>query len=111
MVRTGDGELVLVDWTGAGQAPRICALGLLLSYTGASPALVDAIVDGYRRHVVLEPEELDRLPDSIRAFGAILACWGIVYWGSPPDRAVHEIAAGRRRAATIAGQARIAFAR
>ena len=111
VVRTGDGELVLVDWTGAGQAPRICALGLLLSYTGASPALVDAIVDGYRRHVVLEPEELDRLPDSIRAFGAILACWGIVYWGAPAGGALQEIAAGRHRAAAIAAQASTAFTR
>lgn len=105
-IRAPDGGLVLVDWTGAGAAPRIQSLGLLLACTGGNPLLVDAVMRGYRQHVTLEAEERERLPDAIRGFGLVLACWGIVYFGSSPHSVVAGLAAGRTLASTIAGRAR-----
>jgi Ser/Thr protein kinase RdoA (MazF antagonist) len=104
------GDIVLVDWTGAGTAPRVCALGLLLSCAGADLELVDAIVSGYRDHVQLEREELDRLPDSVRAFALILAAWGVVYWNAPVAPVISRVAPARRHAAAIAARTREAFA-
>src|SRR4051812_19592151 len=106
VIKTPDGGLVLVDWTGAGDAPRVISLGLLLSTSGGSLDLVDAVMAGYREHVQLEPEELSRLPDSIRAFALILDCWGIVYWGAPATAALQQVEPARERAAAIAQRAR-----
>jgi Ser/Thr protein kinase RdoA (MazF antagonist) len=76
MIQTPGGRVVLFDWDGAGQGPRIAALGVLL-YTCAiqppfgppvapDPSRVDAIMRGYTRHTSLSPEEEARLPDAIR---------------------------------------------
>ncbi|MGZ4351225.1 MAG: phosphotransferase family protein, partial [Solirubrobacteraceae bacterium] len=56
VVAPGDGTMVLIDWSGAGQAPRACALGFLLWSVGfgGDLARVDRAVDGYRRRV--QPE-------------------------------------------------------
>jgi Ser/Thr protein kinase RdoA (MazF antagonist) len=110
VIKTPAGGLVLVDWTGAGSAPRIVALGLLLSTTAGDLNLVDAVVAGYRAHVALESDELARLPDSIRAFELILACWGIIYWGAPPTRTLQGVASARERSAAIAVRVRERFA-
>lgn len=61
-IPTPDERLVIVDWAGAGRGPRLWSLGFLLWAAGArSLRLVDVVVSRYRRHVVLEPEELARL--------------------------------------------------
>jgi Ser/Thr protein kinase RdoA (MazF antagonist) len=105
---TPGGDVVLVDWTGAGTAPRVSALGLLLSSTGANPTLIDAVLEGYTSTVAtpLTAEELDRLDDAIRGFGFVLACWGIVYWGAPASQVAHGVAPGRSFARAIADRAR-----
>src|SRR5262249_47590227 len=60
---TQNRELVPIDWTGAGAGPRVHALAfLLLSAVSHSPARapasrVDAVIEGYRRHITLYDEE------------------------------------------------------
>jgi len=63
LLATGDGHLVLIDWTGAGRAPRAHALAFLLltavresRWNPKSPN-VDAVLDGYREHVRLTDDE------------------------------------------------------
>ena len=60
---TPEGEIVAIDWTGAGYGPRVHALAFLLlsavsrSRWKAQSSRVDAVIDGYRRHVTLDEEE------------------------------------------------------
>lgn len=103
-----DGEgIVLVDWTGAGTAPRVVSLGLLLSSTGGVPASVDAVMAGYASSGgSLTATELDRLDDAVLGFGFVLACWGIVYFGAPAPQVVATLAASRVTARAIADRVR-----
>ncbi len=78
VIVSADGP-VLIDWTGAGCGPRILPLGTLLTCAGGDERLVEAIIDGYGRHIQLEPEEIARLPDAIRGFGMIVDCWSAVF--------------------------------
>src|SRR5438132_101151 len=82
--------------TRAGSAPRIGALGWLLSTTGGNASLIDAVALGYRSHVRLTDDELSRLPDSLRAFHFVLDCWGIVYWGTPAAPVAAKVAPARQ---------------
>jgi Ser/Thr protein kinase RdoA (MazF antagonist) len=109
---TPDGHVVLVDWTGAGTAPRVLTLGWLLSTTGGRAELIDAVLTAYASTVdtPLTTLELDRLEDAIRGFGFVLGCWGIAYWGAPASQVVSGVAPGRSVARTIADQARQAVA-
>ena len=68
--------MVLVDWTGAGRAPRVWSLALLLLSAAArgGPRL-ERVVGGYSEHVHLEPEELLRLPKVMRARPVVLEAW------------------------------------
>lgn len=73
---TPRGEIVLVDWEGAGLGPAIIDLGFLLAscVTEApwkpplppEPARIEALVAGYRRHRQPTEVELGRLADAIR---------------------------------------------
>ena len=112
VMRTPDGGYVLVDWTGAGTAPRVSGLGLLLSSTGGNPSLVDSVMASYLATLgdALEPAELDRLEDAIRGFGFVLGCWGVIYWGAPASQVVAGLAPTRAFARAIADRARQATA-
>ncbi len=84
-----NGPAVLIDWAGAGQGPRIAALGLLLySCAVASPGdhpgerqpdlsqlrnAVDAVIEGYCRFSFPTTEELAYLPDAIRVRPAVIS--------------------------------------
>jgi len=84
-VLTPEGEVVLIDWEGAGFGPAIIDLGFLLSSCDISvpwtpplppdPARLRAIIAGYRQHRQLNTAELARLPDAIHfralVFGAV----------------------------------------
>lgn len=82
-IRRPDGQIELIDWAGAGIGPRIAALGVLLSGAvltgldrtgdGCDLARVDAVAEGFRRHVHLEPEEIARMVDAIRFRPLVLA--------------------------------------
>jgi Ser/Thr protein kinase RdoA (MazF antagonist) len=71
-----DGEVILIDWDGAGLGPAVLDLGFLLitadTYTpdvptlGTSNARVNAIVDGYCGYRLPDQAELEQLADAIR---------------------------------------------
>jgi Ser/Thr protein kinase RdoA (MazF antagonist) len=109
-LRTADGETVLVDWTGAGSAPRILGLGVLLSGTGGNETLIGAAVDGYRSRIDLDADELGRLVDAVRGFGLVLNCWGIVFFGTPPSHVVLGLPFARSAAEAVAAATRRALA-
>jgi Ser/Thr protein kinase RdoA (MazF antagonist) len=52
---------VAINWKSAGLGPRLADFAWLMWGTWRDPALVEAAVSGYRRHVDLTDEELDRL--------------------------------------------------
>ena len=107
MLVPGSDEIVLVDWTGAGTAPRVTGLGLLLSSTGGVPTSVDAVLAGYASSgQALTGPELERLDDAVLGFGFVLACWGIAYFGAPAAQVVSTLAASRDSARAIANRVR-----
>jgi hypothetical protein len=58
------GNLVFLGWAGAGRGPRLAALAWLLkTAANGSPAsdYISAVAQGYREHVRLTDDELDRL--------------------------------------------------
>jgi Ser/Thr protein kinase RdoA (MazF antagonist)/predicted enzyme related to lactoylglutathione lyase len=68
--------LVVVDWTGSGQGPRLWPLAFLLFAEGAKNLRrVDLVLEGYRRHIELEPEEVARLADVVRARFVVIQAW------------------------------------
>jgi aminoglycoside phosphotransferase (APT) family kinase protein len=71
------GNLVIVGWSGSGRGPRLCALAWLLRTAAHDPTAVDyinAVVRGYREHVQLTDEELDRLPGVINMVPLWMSC-------------------------------------
>ncbi len=113
VVAPGDGRMVLVDWSGAGVAPRAYALAFLLWSVGfgGDLARVDRAVDGYRRQVTPEPEELARLDTLVAARPMLFEAWGFATGRAPLADAARGVTAVRERAAAIAARARAAFAR
>jgi Ser/Thr protein kinase RdoA (MazF antagonist) len=115
VIATPDARLVLIDWTGAGRGPRLGPLAVLiwsgaLEKGGWSPERVDAVVAGYRSHVHLQEDELERLADVMRVRPLIFACWRYRHailagkqpdgteWWWPSDELVEKIAARARAA-------------
>ena len=98
VVATPDG-MVLVDWAGAGRGPRLWSLAFLL-YTEAAkePRRAGAVLRGYREHVTLEAEELDRLGTVAQARPLILSAWAVSTGHATPTQAL--TAATRRRELT-----------
>jgi hypothetical protein len=69
------GNLVIVGWAGSGRGPRLPALAWLLRTAAEGSAEhVDAVMRGYREHVQLTDEELDRLPGVLNMRPLWLAC-------------------------------------
>ncbi|MBO0823286.1 MAG: phosphotransferase [Actinobacteria bacterium] len=69
------GNLVIVGWAGSGRGPRLPALAWLLR-TAAEGSMesIDAVMRGYREHVQLTDEELERLPGVLNMRALWLAC-------------------------------------
>lgn len=80
VVTNPQGELVPIDCTGAGRGPRIRSLATLLSLAvtrhprGPRLDMAAAAAAGYREHVRLSPEEIDRLPGAMLNPVTALAC-------------------------------------
>jgi aminoglycoside phosphotransferase (APT) family kinase protein len=92
-ITTAEGNVVIVDWAGSGRGPRLWSLGFLLWAAGMrSPKLLDIVVTRYRRHVTLEPGELERLAGAIKARPLLIDCWSVAH--------------GRKSAAEVAGSLR-----
>jgi aminoglycoside phosphotransferase (APT) family kinase protein len=49
-----------INWTSAGRGPRLADFAWLMWGTWRDPASIDAAVNGYRQHIELTDEELDR---------------------------------------------------
>jgi methyltransferase (TIGR00027 family) len=103
------GELVLVDWAGVGRGPRLASLGFLLWSTGGSRPCVDAVISGYRPHVRLESDELDRLAAAVMARPVVFGSWSFATGRQRLPDVVDDLPAIRAGADAIAARARLAF--
>ncbi len=84
-IHTSAGQVLLLDWEGAGLGPAVIDVGFLLASCNTEspwtptlppdPTRVSAVIDGYCQHHRLADAELDRLPDAIRfralVYGAV----------------------------------------
>ncbi|GAB3811619.1 phosphotransferase enzyme family protein [Kribbella italica] len=69
------GTLTIVGWAGSGRGPRLPALAWLLRTTAeGNPDNLDAVLRGYRQHVQLSDDELQRLPRILNMRALWLAC-------------------------------------
>ncbi|MGH2551786.1 MAG: phosphotransferase enzyme family protein, partial [Thermomicrobiales bacterium] len=89
-IESPDREIILIDWVGAGQGPKLAPIGVLLysaivqspgdvpsnflrpSVPEQQPA-IDAFVSGYSRYHTLSTDELSLLPDAIRVRPLVVA--------------------------------------
>jgi aminoglycoside phosphotransferase (APT) family kinase protein len=109
-IATTDGQLVIVDWAGAGRGPRLWSLGFLLWAAGAvSPRLVDVVVSRYRRHVTLESAEIARLTGAILGRPLMLESWAFATGRRELGDAVRRVSDAATLAATISARALQAF--
>jgi Ser/Thr protein kinase RdoA (MazF antagonist) len=111
IVASSDGGLVVVDWAGAGQAARAWALGFLLWSVGRAGDLrrVDRVVAGYRRHVLLAPDEAARLAAIIRARPVVFDAWAFCLGRKTLEDAARGATGSRAQAEAIAERARAAL--
>lgn len=110
VIETPDGTIVSIDWAGAGVGARITSLAAL-GATAGDPKKVEAFVAGYRRHVELEPDELDRLAAAIRAHSLVLDAWMIVFAPTFADHVVSGLDAKRAECDAIAARVRESYLR
>jgi Ser/Thr protein kinase RdoA (MazF antagonist) len=104
------GGMVLVDWSGAGRGPRAWSLAFLLYAEGAKDLRrVDVVLAGYRRHVTLEDEELDRLAAIAQARPLVLGVWSVCTGRATPTEALAHAAEAKTLAEAIAARARAAL--
>jgi methyltransferase (TIGR00027 family) len=104
------GEVTLVDWTGAGRGPRLWPLAFLL-WAGGFQKLgyVDAIVRGFRAHVALNEDELDRLAGAIATRPFVFDAWAFATGRKPLSDVVLGLPKIRTRASQIAARATAGF--
>lgn len=105
VIATPDGTIVGIDWAGAGVGARITSLAALAA-TDGDPRKIAAFVAGYRRHVELEPEELDRLAAAIRAHSLVLDAWMMVFAPNFADHVVSGLGGKRAQCEAIAARVR-----
>jgi Ser/Thr protein kinase RdoA (MazF antagonist) len=105
------GGMVLVDWAGAGRGPRLWPLAFLLySEAAKDPRRAGAVLLGYREHVTLEAEELDRLAAVARARPLILRAWSVCTGRVTPTQAMTAAAETKALTEMIAARVRAAVA-
>lgn len=68
---SANGALVPIDWAGAGHAPRVLSLGIVLFYgaitpKGWSPKRVNAMAAAYGEHIKPSTSEFDRLAEAMK---------------------------------------------
>jgi Ser/Thr protein kinase RdoA (MazF antagonist) len=102
-----DGGMVIVDWTGAGRGPRIWPLAFLLwAAARVDGRMVDVAFSRYRRHVELEPAELDRLGDVLRVRPLVMDCWSIREGRLSAEAALRNMSVTDAIAARVSGGGR-----
>jgi methyltransferase (TIGR00027 family) len=78
LVGAAAGDQVVIDWTGAGWAPRVLSLGCLLWAAAKRPSCLRAAAAGYCSLISLNSDEVDRLEKAMRTRPLILTCWSFV---------------------------------
>jgi Ser/Thr protein kinase RdoA (MazF antagonist) len=66
---------IVIDWTGAGRAPRVLSLGCLLWAAAKSDSCLRAAAAGYGSLSSLDSSEIDRIEKAMRTRPLILTCW------------------------------------
>jgi Ser/Thr protein kinase RdoA (MazF antagonist) len=108
VVATPDG-MVLVDWAGTGVGPRLWSLAFLLySEAAKEPRRAGAVLLGYREHVRLEAEELERLAAVARSRPLILSAWSVCAGRTTPTEAMTAAAQAKALTELIATRIRAA---
>ena len=102
----GDSPM-LVNWAGAGRAPRITMLPLLPH--ARDPGWVDAFCRAYRRHIELDMAELERLPDALRSHSVVIDAWTAVFVRDRVNDIAKRVQANRRAADLVAARVRSNF--
>jgi Ser/Thr protein kinase RdoA (MazF antagonist) len=103
------GGMVLIDWAGAGRGPRLWSLAFLLYAEAAKePRRAGAVLLGYREHVRLEAEELDRLGAVARTRPLILRAWSVGTGRTTPTEAMTAAAQTKALTEMIATRVRAA---
>jgi Ser/Thr protein kinase RdoA (MazF antagonist) len=103
------GGMVLVDWAGAGRGPRLWSLAFLLYAEAAKePRRAGAVLLGYREHVTLEAEELDRLGSVAQTRPLILRAWSVCMGRITPTEAMTAASQTKDLAGMIATRVRAA---
>lgn len=97
----------VIDWTGAGKAPRIAALASVVAPQGDTA--LDVIVGAYRTHITPTPEELERVEAMMLTHQLVLAAWGAVFDASRAAVTAAQLDAARGSAAKKAARLRKAF--
>jgi methyltransferase (TIGR00027 family) len=103
---TDGSETTVIDWAGAGVAPRLWSLSYLICTAadrgGQRHAI--AVANGFRRHVRLEPEELDRLPAALQVRPAMFQTWLYATGRQSLDVTAGNLSGLAARSAAIAAQ-------
>jgi Ser/Thr protein kinase RdoA (MazF antagonist) len=104
--------MVVVDWTGSGQGPRLWSLAFLLYAAGGRGInRVDSAVTGYLTQVRPEPEEFGRLAGMIRVRPAMFEVWAAGQGRKSVAEAWRGVAETRELADAVAARALAAFGR
>jgi Ser/Thr protein kinase RdoA (MazF antagonist) len=104
------GGMVLVDWAGAGRGPRLWSLAFLLySEAAKDPRRAGAVLLGYREHVTLEAEELDRLAAVAQTRPLILRAWSVCMGQTTPTQAMTAASETKALTEMIATRVRAAM--
>ena len=103
------GEMVLVDWAGAGRGPRLWSLAFLLYAEAAKePRRAGAVLRGYFEYVTLEAEELNRLRAVACARPLVLRAWSVCMGRVSPTDAMTAAAQTKALTEMIATRVRAA---
>ncbi|HEX3802274.1 MAG TPA: phosphotransferase [Solirubrobacteraceae bacterium] len=110
VVATPEPSMVLVDWAAAGRGPRLWSLAFLLWAEGYKDLRrVDLAIAGYRRHITLEPDELDRLEAAVGARPLVFDIWRLHNRSLSAADAARNAVQTRELARAIAARARAAI--
>jgi methyltransferase (TIGR00027 family) len=112
VIELPDHSLVPIDWAGSGQGPRIFSLAWLLFAAGCNGTeMIEAVIAGYRPHILMENEELSHLSNSIFTRQLTIACWEVRNRGRTLSDIAREVPTMRNLAEKFARLATAAFAK
>lgn len=97
----------VIDWTGAGSAPRIASLASVLATQGDTA--IDAIAGAYRSHIAPTDEELERIEAMMLTHQLVLAAWGTIFDAARAAPTVARLPTARASVAKKAARVRKAF--